>query len=59
MQIAVFGNMMPDPVVKIIRLIHEPGLIELILRHLGLWEQQPDPHRGKNQNTCRWASRPP
>jgi hypothetical protein len=32
---------------KIISLIHEPDVIEGILRHLGLWKQPPDPHEGK------------
>ena len=32
---------------KIISLIHEPDVIERILRHLGLWKQHPDPHEGK------------
>jgi hypothetical protein len=29
---------------KIISLIHDPKLIERILRHLGLWRQHPHPH---------------
>jgi hypothetical protein len=32
---------------KIISLIHEPGVIARILGHLGLWKQPPDPHEGK------------
>jgi hypothetical protein len=32
---------------KIISLIHEPDVIERILRHLGLWKQHPDHHEGK------------
>ena len=32
---------------KIISLIHEPAVIERILRHLGLWKQHPDPHLKK------------
>ena len=28
---------------KIISLIHEPDVIERILRHLGLWKQHPRP----------------
>jgi hypothetical protein len=34
---------------KIISLIHEPAVIERILRHLGLWKEQPDPHEGKTK----------
>jgi len=34
---------------KIISLIDEPAVIECILRHLGLWKQQPDPNEGKNK----------
>jgi hypothetical protein len=34
---------------KIISLIHEPAVIERILRHLGLWKQHPDPHEGKTK----------
>ena len=34
---------------KIIRLIHEPDVIERILRHPGLWKQPPDPHEGKTK----------
>ena len=29
---------------KLINLIHEPAVIEHILRHLRLWKQPPDPH---------------
>ena len=32
---------------KIISLIHEPGVIQRILRHLGLWKEQSDPHERK------------
>jgi hypothetical protein len=32
---------------KIIRLIHEPDVIERILRHLALWKQPPNPHEAK------------
>ncbi len=32
---------------KIISRIHEPGVIERFLRHLGLWKQHPDPREGK------------
>jgi len=32
---------------KIISLIHEPDVIERILRHLGLWKHHNDPHEGK------------
>ena len=32
---------------KIISLIHEPDVMERILRHLGLWKQHPDPHEAK------------
>jgi hypothetical protein len=32
---------------RVISLIHEPAVIESILRHLGLWKQQHDPHEGK------------
>lgn len=32
---------------KIISLIHEPGVIQRILRHLRLWKEQSDPHERK------------
>jgi hypothetical protein len=32
---------------EIISLIHEPDVIERILRHLGLWKQHFDTHEGK------------
>ena len=34
---------------KIISLIHEPDVIERILRHLGLWKQHQDPHVRKTK----------
>jgi hypothetical protein len=34
---------------KIISLIHEPDVIERILRHLGLWKPHPDPHERKTK----------
>jgi hypothetical protein len=34
---------------KIISLIHEPDVIERILRHLGLWKSHLDPHDGKTK----------
>jgi hypothetical protein len=34
---------------KIISLIHEAGVIERILRNLGLWKQHHDSHEGRNK----------
>ena len=34
---------------KIISLIHEPAVIERILRHLGLWNHHPASHEGKTK----------
>jgi len=34
---------------KIISLIHEPDVIERILRHPGLWKQHPQPHETKTK----------
>ena len=35
---------------KIISLIHEPEIIERILRHLGLWKRPPDPRGEKSKH---------
>jgi len=34
---------------KIISLIHDPKIIERILRHVGLWSLPPDPHEEKSK----------
>jgi hypothetical protein len=35
-------------------IIHEPDVIERILRHLGLWKEDTHPHKGKTKAPGDW-----